>query len=116
LFSGVFVLAADPADPNPLGDDGDASVLLGIASGSNGEDEEDAFVSIALVGVGEGANEGGVGGEGMANERLGVLFVPIMAEASVADKRWAASLTLVESLLPRLGVFMSPTGGMSLPE
>ena len=107
MLSGVFVLALDP-----LGDDEDASVLLGIASGSDGEDE-DALVPSALAGAGNGASEGGVGAAGTVNERLG-LFVPIMAEASVVDEREAASFTLGESL-PRLGAFMSPAGVMSPP-
>jgi hypothetical protein len=105
LLPDVFVLA-----PDSLGDD--ASVLLGVASGSDGEDE-DAFVPIALAGAGNGASEDGIGAAGTVNERLG-LFVPITAEASVADEREAASFTLGESL-PRFGAFMSPAGGMSPP-
>jgi hypothetical protein len=83
LLSGVFVLAPDSLDDD---DDEDAPALLGVASGSDGEDE-DAFVPSALAGAGEeGASEDGVGAAGTVNERLG-LFVPIMAEASVADER-----------------------------
>jgi hypothetical protein len=79
LLPDVFVLAPDSLD------DEDASALLGVASGSDGEDE-DAFVPSALAGVGEEDSEGGVGAAGTVNERLG-LFGPIMAEASVADER-----------------------------
>jgi hypothetical protein len=76
----VFVL-----EPEPLGGGAeDESEPLEVVSGDGGEEDHCVFVPAASTPADEEDNEGGVGGGGMANDRL-ELFVPIMAGASAAD-------------------------------
>jgi hypothetical protein len=78
----VFVLEPEP---DPLGGVvEDESEPLELVSGDGEEEDHCVFVPAASTPADEEDNEGGVGGGGMANERL-ELFVPIMGEASAAD-------------------------------